>query len=415
MTPPLIPLILLSLWGSLLLQALAISGAMLPGARRSPDAGTLLLAMLSLAGLSAAQWLSLLPGMDPRWSGIAFLGALLLPSVALMRLEQESGISRGPLARSITFAGAFLPALLLPAQIVGTLVCLAPGSCSPAGPLILLLHLATGALLLMLALPAIAVLSRPGRSRSGPSFWRSAGGALYLMALLHLANVFMRISETARPDLRRELAVGALQLVLMYLLSAHILASLSRPAQSSAAAAVEPAACAAQPLAELALLAEPANGCRLQQIAAPDEPLSGEVDAAAAVQMQDPVLFARISEAALALLRDQGLYRQPQLRRKDLAERLKVADYLLSRALNASTGQSFVDLVNGLRVEEAQSRLLQLGSERITTIGYDVGFNSLAAFNRAFREATGQSPTEYRQQPASTAPLPLGQASEATA
>ena len=29
-------------------------------------------------------------------------------------------------------------------------------------------------------------------------------------------------------------------------------------------------------------------------------------------------------------------------------------------------------------------------------IAFDVGFNSLASFNRVFEETTGQAPTEYR-------------------
>ncbi len=32
----------------------------------------------------------------------------------------------------------------------------------------------------------------------------------------------------------------------------------------------------------------------------------------------------------------------------------------------------------------------------VTQIAFDVGFNSLASFNRVFKETTGQSPTEYR-------------------
>ncbi len=33
---------------------------------------------------------------------------------------------------------------------------------------------------------------------------------------------------------------------------------------------------------------------------------------------------------------------------------------------------------------------------QVTQIASDVGFNSLASFNRVFKQIAGQSPTEYR-------------------
>jgi two-component system response regulator YesN len=46
-------------------------------------------------------------------------------------------------------------------------------------------------------------------------------------------------------------------------------------------------------------------------------------------------------------------------------------------------------------VEEAKGRLI--GEETpITTIAFDVGFNSIPSFNRVFKHITGLSPSEYR-------------------
>ncbi|HQS31397.1 MAG TPA: helix-turn-helix transcriptional regulator [Polaromonas sp.] len=380
--------------------------------------GSLLLTVPSLGGLALAQWLGLLPGTDPRWSGIAFLGVLLLPAVALMRLEHEAGLSRSLLARALMLTGAFLPALLLPAQIVGVEVCLAPGACAPARVLILLSHLFLGALLLLLALPAIEAITRASRSGGGLSIWRSSGGALYMMAALHLATILLRIGDTALMTLLRELATTGLQLVLMQLLLMRVMAlrndAAAAPTAAAPMAAAElavgeqpapaaPAALAADsaplplPAPEKVSVSQSIDATVLEKAPNSDSfpPTEGELAAANAAQTQDPGLQARISADAIALIRGKHLYRQPQLRRKEVAEQLKVADYLLSRSLNAATGKSFIDLVNGLRIEEARQRI-RAGEGRITTIGYDVGFNSLAAFNRAFRDATGQSPSEYR-------------------
>ena len=41
--------------------------------------------------------------------------------------------------------------------------------------------------------------------------------------------------------------------------------------------------------------------------------------------------------------------------------------------------------------------------QTILEIAFDVGFSSLGPFNRAFRETTGQSPTDFRKQAFATA------------
>jgi AraC-like DNA-binding protein len=40
----------------------------------------------------------------------------------------------------------------------------------------------------------------------------------------------------------------------------------------------------------------------------------------------------------------------------------------------------------------------EASEETILEIAFDVGFSSLGPFNRAFRETTGKSPTDFRKQ-----------------
>ena len=47
------------------------------------------------------------------------------------------------------------------------------------------------------------------------------------------------------------------------------------------------------------------------------------------------------------------------------------------------------------KIEKAAS-LLKSADLRISDIAYDVGFDSLATFNRIFTSTYGKSPTEYR-------------------
>lgn len=49
-----------------------------------------------------------------------------------------------------------------------------------------------------------------------------------------------------------------------------------------------------------------------------------------------------------------------------------------------------------MRVLRAIEELSADDDTPVTTIAYKVGYNSLSAFNAAFQELTGRTPTEYR-------------------
>ena len=89
------------------------------------------------------------------------------------------------------------------------------------------------------------------------------------------------------------------------------------------------------------------------------------------------------------------LYQEPSFNRADLARELNVSENVLSRVVNGAFAKSFRKLLNDHRVEEAKL-LLRDSDMQVTQIAFDVGFNSLASFNRVFKENTSQAPTEYR-------------------
>lgn len=61
-----------------------------------------------------------------------------------------------------------------------------------------------------------------------------------------------------------------------------------------------------------------------------------------------------------------------------------------------ATGMNFVEYVARTRVEKARN-LLQNPHLRVSEIAFEVGFQSLSQFNRAFKKVTGLAPCEYRQ------------------
>ena len=65
------------------------------------------------------------------------------------------------------------------------------------------------------------------------------------------------------------------------------------------------------------------------------------------------------------------------------------------KVFRKTTGLKFTDYVTRVRLEDARTELLN-PNLRISEVAYDVGFQSLTQFNRAFKRVFGQSPTEFR-------------------
>ncbi len=107
-----------------------------------------------------------------------------------------------------------------------------------------------------------------------------------------------------------------------------------------------------------------------------------------------------VKDSALAenikkLLREERIYRTTELTREALAKKLAVTENYLSRVINQHFSQNFNMLINQCRIDEARERLAN-ETTPVTTIAFEVGFNSIPSFNRVFKQATGVSPSEYR-------------------
>ncbi|HEV7661232.1 MAG TPA: helix-turn-helix domain-containing protein [Allosphingosinicella sp.] len=95
-----------------------------------------------------------------------------------------------------------------------------------------------------------------------------------------------------------------------------------------------------------------------------------------------------------------GVYQTAGLSIGSLAARLKVPEHRLRALINQRLGyRNFSAFLNTYRVADAKERLADRGRVDlpVLTIAMDLGYGSLAPFNRAFREATGQTPTEFRR------------------
>lgn len=95
------------------------------------------------------------------------------------------------------------------------------------------------------------------------------------------------------------------------------------------------------------------------------------------------------------LLHTDKVYQEPSYGRTDLANELSISESNLSRIVKLYFEKGVPQLLNELRVEEAKIFLKQTEAD-VTTISGESGFNSIATFNRVFKEIEGVSPSEYR-------------------
>lgn len=93
-------------------------------------------------------------------------------------------------------------------------------------------------------------------------------------------------------------------------------------------------------------------------------------------------------------------YCQSNLSISMLARQLDCPEHHLRRLINRVLGfRNFNAFLNDLRIRDAVDHLAdpQWRAKPILTIALELGYGSIGPFNRAFRQAMGQTPSEYRR------------------
>jgi len=93
-------------------------------------------------------------------------------------------------------------------------------------------------------------------------------------------------------------------------------------------------------------------------------------------------------------------YQDPELSLVSLAEKLGLTTHELSRIINTVLKKSFNDFINEFRVAEVARKMEDPAYDHITLLGiaFESGFNSKSTFNRAFRQMTGKSAAEHKNE-----------------
>ena len=110
----------------------------------------------------------------------------------------------------------------------------------------------------------------------------------------------------------------------------------------------------------------------------------------------EPQLSAKLQN----LMEREKVYKKEGLTIGQLAELMNEQEYRLRRLINGQLGfRNFNDFLNQYRVNEACEILSDPNQTRktILEIAYELGYQSIGPFNKAFKDLKGTTPTAYRK------------------
>jgi len=98
------------------------------------------------------------------------------------------------------------------------------------------------------------------------------------------------------------------------------------------------------------------------------------------------------------LMTEQKQYRNEYIDLAGLSSDIGLNGHQLSQLLNDHLNTNFNSFIKGYRIEEAKILLSSDNKHTITQIAFDVGFSSSSTFYKAFQNATGIAPGQFRKQ-----------------
>lgn len=93
----------------------------------------------------------------------------------------------------------------------------------------------------------------------------------------------------------------------------------------------------------------------------------------------------------------EKFFKKEKIKLETLAREVGISPEQLSEYLNTFLNKSFTEYINDLKIEEGKILLMEKKEVSTTRIGFEAGFGSTSAWHRAFKDATGMTPEEYRK------------------
>ncbi|WDE14418.1 helix-turn-helix transcriptional regulator [Thalassomonas haliotis] len=105
----------------------------------------------------------------------------------------------------------------------------------------------------------------------------------------------------------------------------------------------------------------------------------------------------QIADKLKSVMTKEALFLEEELSLKRLSDAISVSENYISETLSQFLKTNFFQFVNSYRVEQAKSLLVST-DKTVSSIAFEVGFNSKSTFNAAFKKSAGTTPTAYRKQ-----------------
>lgn len=128
------------------------------------------------------------------------------------------------------------------------------------------------------------------------------------------------------------------------------------------------------------------------------DPIKPESESVLPLTLDIPASYKNVHDNLCQLMAN-GFYRETQLTIKELGCKLAIPEHQLRELINKHLGfRNFSDFLNSYRLPAACSQFADITNSRkpILTIALELGYGSIAPFNRAFKAKTGVTPKEYR-------------------
>ncbi len=106
---------------------------------------------------------------------------------------------------------------------------------------------------------------------------------------------------------------------------------------------------------------------------------------------------SQLAERLLQLLKEEKLYLRPDLKISDITLKLQTNRNYLYYAINDSLHTSFAELVNSMRIEQAQEILKNHPQCNLYDLMTQSGYTSESTFFRNFKKITGKTPKQWAE------------------
>ncbi|MDE6022664.1 MAG: helix-turn-helix transcriptional regulator, partial [Muribaculaceae bacterium] len=129
------------------------------------------------------------------------------------------------------------------------------------------------------------------------------------------------------------------------------------------------------------------------------EEITGPLNSNPKTPKSDEEANKDLMERFISFMENKKGYADPQVTLASIAKELGTNRTYLSKAINAETGKTFLQIINEYRMRHAVEVISDTNSDiPIKQLAADLGYNSMSTFYTSFNTYTGMTPAKYRDQ-----------------